>query len=99
MSKQLVLIIDDNEAFRALVVNRLEKLGYGVIVAEDGATGVELFETHRPDGVLLDLFMPGMDGFAVLGKLVDRSVDTPVIAVSGTDSTKDVVRAVRGGGL
>lgn len=92
-----ILIIDDSSSFRDLVVKHLTGKGFTMLEAADGASGVELFLEERPDAVLLDLRMPGMDGFAVLANLVDYSTDIPIIIISGGSETADVVRTIRKG--
>lgn len=64
MSKK-ILVIDDEADLRKMVVARLEKAGYHVIPAVDGKTGLEKMRTENPDVVLLDLMMPGVDGYEV----------------------------------
>jgi signal transduction histidine kinase/HPt (histidine-containing phosphotransfer) domain-containing protein/BarA-like signal transduction histidine kinase len=93
----VVLIIDDDESVRQSMRFFLEDSDYKVIAAENGKSGLVLFDRERPDLVLLDLRMPGMDGFQVLAKLTDRSPDTPVIVVSGVGVLEDAVKALHMG--
>jgi len=60
-----ILVIDDEADLRKMVVARLEKSGYTVIPATDGKTGLEKMRSENPDVVLLDLMMPGVDGYEV----------------------------------
>lgn len=60
--KPTVLLVDDDADIREFVTFNLVKEGYHVVVAKDGAEGVEAVKKHRPDLVLLDVMMPGMDG-------------------------------------
>jgi DNA-binding response OmpR family regulator/two-component sensor histidine kinase len=80
-----VLVIDDEPAVRDLLVVALRKQGFDALEAPDGETGLALAERERPGLILLDLRLPGMDGFAVLQAL-KRSPTTAeiVIAVSGS---------------
>jgi len=80
-----VLLIDDDAATRMLCSVSLRALGIEVIEAEDGKQGLELVRRERPDLVLLDVSMPGLDGFEV-GELVRRHRKTrhiPLMFLSG----------------
>ena len=80
-----VLLIDDDAAIRMLCSVSLRALGIEVIEAEDGKQGLELVRRERPDLVLLDVSMPGLDGFEV-GELVRRHRKTrhiPLMFLSG----------------
>ena len=58
-----ILLIEDNEQNRYLATFLLEKSGYSVVPASNGPTGVELGSSFRPKGILLDIQLPGMDGY------------------------------------
>ena len=90
-----ILIIDDGAVSRAVIGRMLEKLDFKVITAENGMTGLELYHRHAPDLVMVDLFMPDIDGFEVLATVRAQSPETPVILISATDRIKDVIRALR----
>ena len=60
--KPIILLVDDDPDIREFVTFNLEKEGYAVVSAKDGAEGVEAAKKHRPDLILLDVMMPGMDG-------------------------------------
>jgi len=80
-----VLLVDDDAAIRTLCSLNLRALGIDVIEAEDGAQGLQLARRERPDLVLLDVSMPGLDGFEV-GALVRRHRKTrhiPLMFLSG----------------
>jgi len=91
-----VLVIDDEQGIRALLDTLLRRKGYDVIVAESGQKGLECFRRERPDVLVLDLKMPGMDGLTVLRQV--RSLDPimPVIILTGagTAETEKRVRAL-----
>ena len=85
-----VLLIDDDAAMRMLCSVSLRALGIEVIEAEDGAHGLELVRRERPDLVLLDVSMPGLDGFEV-GEMVRRHRKTrhiPLMFLSGEDGER-----------
>jgi DNA-binding response OmpR family regulator len=91
-----VLVIDDSETERALLASRLEQSGYIVSVAEDGRTGLRALFELRPDLVLLDVVMPGIDGWKTL-ELIRELSEVPVIMLTGLDSEIERVRGLRGG--
>lgn len=64
-----ILVVDDDERIRRMVTDMLISRGYQVIVARDGAEGVSRAVVEKPDVVLMDLFMPKMDGYAALSAL------------------------------
>jgi DNA-binding response OmpR family regulator len=64
-----ILVVDDDPSVRSLVTDSLEIEGYEVVVAEDGFAGLRAIEAHRPDCVLLDVMMPGLDGHQVLQRI------------------------------
>jgi CheY-like chemotaxis protein len=76
-----ILVVDDNSENRALARATLEDEGYHVIVAATGEEGIRAFEAEGPDCVLLDIRMPGMDGFAVCSRIraLPAGADTPVV--------------------
>ena len=67
--KQLLLLIEDNPLLTGLYEAAFEKAGFDVIVAHDATEGLAFAKDKKPDGILLDLLMPGIDGFDVLEKL------------------------------
>jgi len=82
-----VLLIDDDDALRLLCSVNLRALGIEVIEAENGERGLELVRRKRPDLWLLDVSMPGLDGFEV-GEIVRRHRKTrhiPLMFLSGED--------------
>jgi two-component system OmpR family response regulator len=89
-----VLVIDDEQGIRALLDTLLRRKGYDVIVAESGQKGLECFRRERPDVLVLDLKMPGMDGLTVLRQV--RSLDPimPVIILTGA-GTAEMEQRVR----
>ena len=78
-----VLVIDDDEDHRVLAREILVREGHRVDVASDGRDGLRRFGKTRPDVVLTDIDMPGLDGHAVIEALKVLHDDVPIIAVSG----------------
>ncbi|MCK5876647.1 MAG: response regulator [Candidatus Marithrix sp.] len=80
----IILVIDDDVAVRDLLQKELSRLGYAVATASNGEEGLRLAKKLRPDGILLDINMPGINGWQVLSLLKRNSLlsDIPVIIVS-----------------
>ena len=93
--QQKILVIDDESVSRTIISRMLGKLGFVVITAPDGATGLELYREHAPDLIMVDLFMPEIDGFEVLAAIHEQSPEIPVIVISATDRIDDVIKALR----
>ena len=79
-----ILVIDDDPSIRMLVQDVLEVEGYTIRLAEDGFAGLRAIEAQRPDCVVLDVMMPGMDGHAVLQRIraADGGPDLPVVMLT-----------------
>jgi CheY-like chemotaxis protein len=78
-----ILIIDDDEAVRLATTIMLEARGFEVVAVESGQAGVDAVKAGAFDAVIVDLFMPGMDGLATTRAIHQDSPATPIIAVSG----------------
>jgi two-component system cell cycle response regulator len=98
-SPATILIADDSLVIRAIVRAGLEEEGYEVVEAGDGTVAVELCRKLRPDVVLLDIEMPGLDGYQVLGQIkADPELrNTPVVFLTSRTGTDDIVAGLRGG--
>jgi two-component system cell cycle response regulator len=94
-----VLIADDSLVVRTLVRGELEDEGYEVCEAVDGAAAIEHCRSAAPDVVLLDVEMPGLDGYEVLARLKADSdlKDIPVVFLTSRSRRQDVVAGLRGG--
>ncbi len=76
-----IMVVDDEQAILRLLSRTLEPEGYGVVVADNGRSALELLEEHKPDLVILDIMMPGLNGFQVLDLIRQRS-NIPVIMLT-----------------
>jgi len=90
MGEQTILVVDDEEAIAEAVRARLESEGYRVVVAYDGPQAIELHVEHRPDLVVLDLMLPGMDGLEVC-QAIQRNSWTPVLMLTARTEEADKV--------
>jgi len=92
-----ILIVDDDRTLLRFISEYLEGEGFQVVTADRGTKALKRFYDERPDLVVLDLMMPGMDGWEVCARLRELS-DTPVILLSAKSSETDKLRG-RGGRL
>src|SRR4051794_25744779 len=86
-----VLVVEDNKNLATGLRNNLEIEGYAVDVAADGPTGLDLARSNSPDLIVLDLMLPGMDGYRVLKTLREEGIDTPVLILSARGEETDKV--------
>jgi len=78
-----VLVVDDDKAVRTAIKTVLEHNGFDVVVAEDGRSGIAEVQGHSFDVVIVDIFMPGMDGLETIRAFNKHAPTVPVIAISG----------------
>ncbi|MCF8034313.1 MAG: sigma-54 dependent transcriptional regulator [Desulfarculaceae bacterium] len=90
-----VCIVDDEASIRATLGGILADEGYEVLEAADGESVLSLLERESPDLVLLDVWLPGMDGLEVLERIKKRSLGLPVIMISGHGTVETAVKATR----
>ncbi len=98
--KARILVVDDNAQNRALAQATLEDEGYEVLLASGGEEGIRRVEEERPDCVLLDVRMPGTDGFAVCARIraLPEARDTPVVFLTALRDVDTFDAALRSGG-
>lgn len=100
MSK--ILIIEDDKFLRELIVRKLSsEENFEIVNAVDGESGLKAFKESKPDVVLLDLILPGMDGFEVLTKMKQDPAlsPVPVIILSNLGQKDDVERGMKLGAV
>jgi two-component system response regulator FixJ len=95
----LVYIVDDDEAVRDSLSILVESAGYEVEVFELAWAALDRCRARRPDCILSDVRMPGMDGIEFQEKLVDNGVDVPVVIMTGHGDVRLAVRAMKAGAL
>lgn len=96
-----ILIVDDQPANRDLLIKALEPEGYKILSAPSGEVALKIAARALPDLILLDILMPGLDGFAVCRQLKNHpsTREIPLLFVTAKDETKDVVEGFRLGGV
>ena len=92
---QRILVVDDDRSTRELIRLQLRAAGYAVDVAGDGAAALVRIRSKRPDLVLLDVWMPGMDGLEMLAHLRDEPSRPKVVVMTADDTSETLLRAVR----
>ena len=90
-----LLIVEDNELYRVVLSRRLVRRGYEVVIATDGAQGVEMADGEQPDLILMDLGLPVLDGWEATRRIKrgERTRGIPVIALTAHAMTGDDLRA------
>jgi len=97
----VILIIDDSPTELHLFQNMLERGGFGTLVADSGEEGLRQAKLSRPDCILMDVVMPGMNGFQATRKLT-QDPDTagiPVIMITNKDQETDKIWGMRQGAV
>ena len=96
-----ILIIEDDKFLRELISKKLLKEGYNVSEAFDGEEGIKKVKTEQPDLILLDLILPGIDGFEVLSQMrADSNLTSiPVIILSNLGQKEDVEKGLKLGAV
>jgi len=93
---KLLLIDDEPDILRVLSIS-LKADGYDVVSAQNGPEGIAAFEKEKPDIVITDIKMPGMDGIEVLKKIKDLNADTEVIIITGHGDIENAIEALKHG--
>lgn len=101
MSGATILIVDDNPNNLAVIFECLSNLDLRVLVAQSGEDALELVLGDKPDLVLLDILMPGIDGFETCRRLkaLDETKDIPVLFISSLSETTDKIKGFEAGGV
>jgi CheY-like chemotaxis protein len=93
-SEKTVLLVDDDEDILTLLEVLVHRDGFKILMAEDGETALTKMK-EKPDGMVLDLYMPGTDGFRVLESLETMPVAPPVIVITGSPNASDIEKVSR----
>ena len=101
LSGPRILVVDDEPANIEVLCQSLEVAGYQVMVAPSGAVALDLAERFVPDLILLDVVMPGLDGFTVCRRLkqAENTESIPVLFLTARDDTADLVEGFNAGGV
>lgn len=97
MGSQHILIIDDDAAVRRMFGSKLASAGFEVLYASDGNTGREMARRIQPDLILLDIRMPGADGYTIVQRLKQEKVtkDIPVVFLTNENMSLEAEKAIK----
>ncbi|TLS51523.1 response regulator transcription factor [Paenibacillus antri] len=95
--RETVLVIDDDEKITSMLRRGLAFEGYGVRTARNGAEGLEAIRQEEPDVIVLDIMMPGVDGWEVCRRLREAGSRVPVLMLTAKDEVSDRVRGLDAG--
>jgi two-component system copper resistance phosphate regulon response regulator CusR len=94
-----ILLIEDEPRLNSFLKEGMEQQGYSVDAAENGSTGLEYVSTNAYDLVVLDIMLPGQNGFEVLHNMRQFGVRTPVIIISALNSSDHVIQGLDAGAV
>lgn len=94
--KARILVVDDDVALAEMIGIVLRNDGFEPVFCHDGAKALEVFHNNKPDLVLLDLMLPGLDGIEVC-RLIRAESDVPIVMLTAKSDTSDVVRGLESG--
>jgi two-component system chemotaxis response regulator CheY len=94
-----ILVVDDAVYVRLRLSRLLSENGYQVLEAADGRQAITMYQEHRPDGVLMDIVMPEMDGLAALKELCTLDEQARVVMLTSVHEQSTVLDAIRSGAM
>lgn len=98
MTKTKLLYVEDEIFLGKIVKESLESRGYEVIMESDGSKAIEQFRSQKPDCCILDIMLPGTDGFSIADLIREANKTVPILFVSAKTHTEDVVKGFSVGG-
>lgn len=93
-----LLIIEDDVSIAEPIMKGLNSAGYAVVLVSDGNTGYEMAKKNSFDAIILDIMLPGIDGFEIIQKLRKDYIETPILVLSAKNSVNDRVKGLQTGG-
>ncbi|NND35092.1 MAG: response regulator transcription factor [Saprospiraceae bacterium] len=98
MSETRILYVEDEPFLGKIVKESLERRGYFVQMIDDGNKALQVFRDLNPDICLLDVMLPGKDGFSIGGEIKELQPTMPIIFLTAKSQTKDIVKGFNSGG-
>lgn len=92
-----VLVVEDDETMSALLERALREEGDAVVLERNGIAAVEIASLHQFDVIILDVMLPGLDGFGVVHRLRQRGCQAPVLMLTARDTNRDVIHGLNAG--
>jgi DNA-binding response OmpR family regulator len=89
-----VLVVEDERRMAELLRQGLEEEGHSVVLSGNGRDGLAIAESHPFDAIVLDVMLPGLDGFSVARKLREARNQTPILMLTARDATHDIVEGL-----
>ncbi len=89
-----ILVVEDEKDMNRIITKRLEMENYCVDSCYDGDAALDYLMLAEYDGVILDIMLPGLDGFTVLKRMREKGIQTPVMFLSAKDDTEHIVRGL-----
>lgn len=95
MAAKTILIVEDDESISNMYQLKIKQLGLNILVAADGASGLEAAKKQKPDLIMLDVILPQLDGFSVLEELKKNkeTAKIPVVMLTNLSTTEDQEKA------
>ena len=93
-----LLVVEDDPKILSFLENGLRQEGYAVDTAEDGIEGLHLGASGRYDAAIVDIMLPGLDGLALIERMREKRVDTPVLILSAKREVDDRIKGLQVGG-
>ena len=99
--KKTILVVDDDETVLKTVAPVLEEVGYSVITAQTGEDGIKIAQEQKPNLILLDVMLPGMEGKEVCATLkgLESTYEIPVVFITAKNTDQDVKAEIEVGGV
>lgn len=94
MSRELILIIEDDPVLLRGLTDNFSLRGYDVVSADDGASGLELALSRQPDLVVLDIMLPKLNGFEICRRIRQAELDMPILMLTAKGQEEDIVRGL-----
>ncbi len=98
MSKRKILYVEDETGMARIVADTLQSRGYDVVLEDQGAAAIARFKETSPDVCLLDVMLPGKDGFAIADEIRTLNTQVPIIFLTAKSAAADVVNGFKRGG-
>lgn len=98
MAREHLLVVEDDDNLRAMLGAALAHHGFEISLADNGQAALDSVRDRSPDFIVLDVMMPGIDGFEVCRRLRASNDQTPVLFLTARDKTEDKIRGLRLGG-
>ncbi len=92
-----ILLVEDNELNRDMLSRRLQRRGFEIVTATDGETGVALAASEKPDLILMDISLPGLNGWDATKQIRRNGVTTPIIALTAHAMSGDREKTLEAG--